>query len=83
MDVDLLVLRVFEVIFDGVSFKKGILLDFYVMFEGEFVMFIKGKRVSVIVDVSFCRAFFDCYVGKDLVIFELKFIVCVFVDGFN
>ena len=83
MDADSPALRAFEAIFDGVSFKKGTSLDFHATFEGELATFIKGKRVSVIADASLCRALFDCYVGKDPVIPELKSTVCAFVDDLN
>ena len=82
-DADSPALRAFEAIFDGVSFKKGTSLDFHATSEGELATFIKGKRVSVIADASLCRALFDCYVGKDPVIPELKSTVCAFVDGLN
>jgi hypothetical protein len=81
MDADSPALRAFEAIFDGLSFKKGSSLDFHATSEGELATFIKGKRKSVIADASLCRALFDCYVGNDPVIPELKSAVGAFIAG--
>ncbi|GBF94321.1 hypothetical protein Rsub_06943 [Raphidocelis subcapitata] len=55
----------FERLFDGVTFKKGTLVDFSASGKGKLITKIDGKQVGAIESPELVRALFDIYLGKD------------------
>lgn len=69
----------FEGIFAGLTFERGVSLDFRASPSGSLTTSIRGKPVSTIDDPRLADALFDAYIGSDPVIPELKSQASAFV----
>ena len=69
----------FEGIFAGLTFERGVSLDFRACPSGSLTTSIRGKPVSTIDDPRLADALFDAYIGSDPVIPELKSQASAFV----